>query len=203
MTNALRTAEILLPREGIDLSKWAVVACDQFTAQPEYWREVEGIVGDAPSALRVTLPEAWLSRGVLLDRDGSEILEARGVATGLKAGEKGVRRIGCWRLYRNADGGKFAVAEKSWHELDCTEATPTPVPVDEIWRFFTGGDLPVRITGAKGLHLMAKLRKDGKLAVLVNNMRGDASGSFSIFISGKPRRIDLAPYASTAFLCGS
>ena len=149
------------------------------------------------------LPEAWLSRGVLLDRDGAEILEARGVATGLKAGEKGVRRIGCWRLYRNADGGKFAVAEKSWHELDCTEATPTPVPVDEIWRFFTGGDLPVRITGAKGLHLMAKLRKDGKLAVLVNNMRGDASGSFSISISGKPRRIDLAPYASTAFLCGS
>ena len=63
MSNALKTGEILLPRPGIDLSKWAVVACDQFTAQPEYWREVEGIVGDAPSALRVTLPEAWLSQG--------------------------------------------------------------------------------------------------------------------------------------------
>ena len=61
MTNALRTAEILLPRAGVDLSKWAVVACDQFTAQPEYWRAVEAIVGDAPSAVRVTLPEAWLS----------------------------------------------------------------------------------------------------------------------------------------------
>ena len=59
--NALRTAEILLPRQDIDLSRWAVVACDQFTAQPDYWRAVEGIVGDAPSALRVTLPEAWLS----------------------------------------------------------------------------------------------------------------------------------------------
>ena len=61
MTNALHTADILLPRPDIDLSKWAVVACDQFTAQPEYWRAVEQIVGDAPSALRVTLPEAWLN----------------------------------------------------------------------------------------------------------------------------------------------
>ena len=61
MTNALRTAEILLPRPGIDLSKWAVVACDQFTAQPEYWQAVEEYVGDAPSTLRVTLPEVWLN----------------------------------------------------------------------------------------------------------------------------------------------
>ena len=60
MTNALKTADILLPRPGIDLSRWAVVACDQFTAQPEYWHAVEGEVGDQPSALRLTLPEAWL-----------------------------------------------------------------------------------------------------------------------------------------------
>ena len=59
--DALRTADILLPRPGIDLSKWAVIACDQFTAQPEYWRAVERFVGDAPSALRVTLPEIYLS----------------------------------------------------------------------------------------------------------------------------------------------
>ena len=59
-TGALRTGEILLPNEKVDLAKWAVVACDQFTAQPEYWREVEAIVSDAPSALRVTLPEVWL-----------------------------------------------------------------------------------------------------------------------------------------------
>lgn len=61
MYNALKTADILLPASGIDLAKWSVVACDQFTAQPEYWRQAEAIVGDAPSALRVTLPEAWLS----------------------------------------------------------------------------------------------------------------------------------------------
>ena len=62
MYNALKTANILLPGPGIDLEKWSVVACDQFTAQPEYWEQVEKIVGDAPSALKLVLPEAWLSQ---------------------------------------------------------------------------------------------------------------------------------------------
>ena len=62
MTNALHTANILLPNPKIDLTKWSVVACDQFTAQPEYWHAVERIVGNAPSALRLVLPEAWLAQ---------------------------------------------------------------------------------------------------------------------------------------------
>ena len=41
-------AEILLPKKT-DMTKWAVVACDQFTSQPEYWQAVEETVGDAPS----------------------------------------------------------------------------------------------------------------------------------------------------------
>ncbi|MDY3282574.1 DUF1015 domain-containing protein [Dysosmobacter sp.] len=52
-------ADILLPRDT-DMTKWAVVACDQFTSQPEYWQAVEDTVGDAPSALRLILPEARL-----------------------------------------------------------------------------------------------------------------------------------------------
>ena len=63
MYNALKTAQILLPKPGLDLSKWAVVACDQFTAQPDYWRRAEAFVGDAPSALRLILPEVWLGEG--------------------------------------------------------------------------------------------------------------------------------------------
>ena len=43
------------------MTKWAVVACDQFTSQPEYWQAVEKTVGDAPSTLRLILPEAKLS----------------------------------------------------------------------------------------------------------------------------------------------
>ena len=53
-------ADILLPGEA-DMTKWAVVACDQFTSQPEYWQAVEDTVGDAPSALRLILPEAQLN----------------------------------------------------------------------------------------------------------------------------------------------
>ncbi|MEY8385832.1 DUF1015 domain-containing protein [Oscillospiraceae bacterium 38-13] len=54
-------ADVLLPKKGTDMTKWAVVACDQFTSQPEYWQAVEDTVGDAPSALRLILPEAALN----------------------------------------------------------------------------------------------------------------------------------------------
>ena len=53
-------ADILLPK-AVDMTKWAVVACDQFTSQPEYWQAVEETVGDAPSTLRMILPEAKLN----------------------------------------------------------------------------------------------------------------------------------------------
>ena len=52
--------EILLPPQGTDTYKWAVVACDQFTSQKEYWEEARRIIGDAPSTLDLILPEAWL-----------------------------------------------------------------------------------------------------------------------------------------------
>ena len=42
------------------MQRWSVIACDQFTSQPEYWAEVEALVGDAPSTLRLMLPEAYL-----------------------------------------------------------------------------------------------------------------------------------------------
>lgn len=54
--------DILLP-EGIDIEKWAVVACDQYTSQPEYWERVKSFVGDAPSTLNLVYPEAFLSEG--------------------------------------------------------------------------------------------------------------------------------------------
>ena len=52
-------ADILMPKD-CDMTKWAVVACDQFTSEPEYWEAVEKQVGDAPSTLRLILPEANL-----------------------------------------------------------------------------------------------------------------------------------------------
>ena len=52
-------ADILLPKD-VFMEKWAVIACDQFTSEPEYWARVEQTVGDSPSALRLILPEAEL-----------------------------------------------------------------------------------------------------------------------------------------------
>ena len=53
-------ADILLPK-NCDMEKWSVVACDQYTSEPEYWQGVEQFVGAAPSTLRMILPEAELN----------------------------------------------------------------------------------------------------------------------------------------------
>ncbi len=51
-----------LPRKGTNLKKWSVIACDQFTSEPEYWQEVEKIVGSAPSTYNLILPEVFLGK---------------------------------------------------------------------------------------------------------------------------------------------
>ena len=66
-----RPADILLPR-NCDLSKWAVVACDQYTSQPEYWARVDRNVGKESSSLRLILPESCLE-GPDVDQDIAEI----------------------------------------------------------------------------------------------------------------------------------
>src|SRR5574338_93990 len=58
----IQIPQIYLPKKGTDLTKWAVIACDQFTSQPEYWNEVEKNVGNAPSTLNLTFPEVYLEK---------------------------------------------------------------------------------------------------------------------------------------------
>lgn len=53
-------ADILLPRNA-DMTRWACVACDQYTSEPAYWADADAFVGAAPSALRVVLPELYLN----------------------------------------------------------------------------------------------------------------------------------------------
>ena len=55
-------ADILLPKAE-DLTKWSVVACDQYTSQPEYWEKAAELVGECPSTLNLVYPEAFLSEG--------------------------------------------------------------------------------------------------------------------------------------------
>ncbi len=55
--------DILLPKVGTDMTKWSVVACDQYTSEPEYWSAVSELVGSAPSTLHITFPEIYLEDG--------------------------------------------------------------------------------------------------------------------------------------------
>lgn len=57
---AVAAPEILLPKSSVDLSRWAVIACDQFTSEPEYWKSVAETVGESPSTLKMVLPEVFL-----------------------------------------------------------------------------------------------------------------------------------------------
>jgi len=67
MSVPFKKANILLPKE-CDMTKWSVIACDQYTSEPEYWEKVKSIVGDSPSTLNLTLPEIYLEEEDVLDR---------------------------------------------------------------------------------------------------------------------------------------
>ena len=62
-----KRANILLPK-NVDMTKWSVVACDQYTSEMEYWDDVYKIVGDNPSTLKITLPEIFLEESDVANR---------------------------------------------------------------------------------------------------------------------------------------
>lgn len=95
----IQVPDIFLPKPGADLTRWAVIACDQYTSEPEYWQKVQEIVGDAPSTYHLILPEVALGTpeesarvqstqkamreylaGSLLDRHEGMVLVERTVA---------------------------------------------------------------------------------------------------------------------------
>lgn len=66
-TYGLDVPELLLPKEGTDLEKWPVIACDQYTQDRDYWKRCEDFAGSEPSTLKLILPEVYLN-----DADKSE-----------------------------------------------------------------------------------------------------------------------------------
>jgi Protein of unknown function (DUF1015) len=68
---ALQVPKILLPTPGIDLAKWAVIACDQYTSQPEYWDQTRKLTAGSPTTLDLIFPEVYLE-----DEDGDERIAA-------------------------------------------------------------------------------------------------------------------------------
>ena len=92
---SFRLPHICLPRPDIDLKKWAVIACDQYTSESQYWHKVEREVGAAPSSLHLIFPEvylgtpdapariariqdtmrSYLAQGLLYEREGAILVE--------------------------------------------------------------------------------------------------------------------------------
>lgn len=60
--NIFKKADILIP-QNVDFSKWSVVACDQYTSEPEYWEDVKKLTENSPSTLNIVFPEVYLSEG--------------------------------------------------------------------------------------------------------------------------------------------
>lgn len=67
---AMKIPEILLPNDQIDLSKWSVVACDQYTSQLDYWNKVKENTEQQASSLNIIFPEVYLE-----DNDGEKRLK--------------------------------------------------------------------------------------------------------------------------------
>ena len=91
--------EVLLPKD-VDLQRWAVVACDQYTQDRGYWQRVSAVVGDAPSTLNLIFPEVYL---------GDDGADAR-----IAAIQSTMRRY--------LDAGVFAPAEKACIYVERTTA---------------------------------------------------------------------------------
>ncbi|MBO4871856.1 MAG: DUF1015 domain-containing protein [Lachnospiraceae bacterium] len=113
-------ADILLPKDA-DMTKWAVVACDQFTSEPEYWEAVEKAVGDDPSTLRLILPEAHLNAPNVDE-----------MIAGINANMKTYLEEGVFAVYENAliyiertqSDGKIRHGLIGKVDLDCYDFTP-------------------------------------------------------------------------------
>lgn len=131
----LTQTEFLLPSQGADMSRWAVIACDQFTSDRGYWERLAGYVGESPSTLRLILPEVYLpdgdekqrardiyahmerycSDGTLVDKNGFIIVERT-----LKNGKKRLGAVAAVDLeeyeYTPKNNARIKATEKTVEE---------------------------------------------------------------------------------------
>ncbi|MDY4609886.1 MAG: DUF1015 domain-containing protein [Sphaerochaetaceae bacterium] len=125
--------DILIPAEGIDLEKWAVVACDQYTSEKDYWESASEQVGDAPSTLRLIFPECYLEdpepqkRIVAINKTMQEYID-RDIFTTYKDSFFLIHRTtgkgpGRWGLIVALDLDRYDYAKDSRSLIRATEGT--------------------------------------------------------------------------------
>lgn len=131
-STAFHSADILLPKD-CDMHKWSVIACDQYTSEPEYWDEVSATVGNAPSTLNLILPELYLEQDGVAQRidnihTAMDKYMADGVFTEYKDAMVYVERIQSNGILRQGIVGaidleKYDFSKGSTSEVRATEAT--------------------------------------------------------------------------------
>ena len=127
---AFSPADILLPVD-CGLTKWAVVACDQYTSQPEYWERVDNYVGEAPSTLRLILPESKLE-----DENVEEEIKKINETMVKYLDEERLRSLDNSLIYieRKLEGGKTRfglIGKLDLEQYDYSKGSGTPVRATE------------------------------------------------------------------------
>lgn len=130
---AFHNADILIPNESTDMSKWAVIACDQYTSEPEYWDAVKNTVSSSPSSLSLILPEIYLENKDVSSRidDIHETMEkyiSDGIFTEYKNAMVYVERVQSNGIVRKGligavDLEEYDFSKGSTSQVRATEAT--------------------------------------------------------------------------------
>ena len=179
----LHLPRILLPKDGTDMQKWAVNACDQFTSDYKYWQEVEKIVSGSPSTFNLIFPEIYLKdkpeerirkinstmqqyldNGVFKCVDGGFILVERTTESGTRTG-----------ILLAIDLEDYSFIQSDNAVIRSTEATvPERIPP----RVEIRKDAPVELP-----HVML-LYNDEKNCVLNSVERGEVLYDFDLQMKG-------------------
>lgn len=123
-------ADILLPKAGTDMQRWAAIACDQYSSEPEYWNRAYDFVGDHPSTLKLIIPEAFLetARGEALQKSAAAEMEAY-----LAAG-----------VFREVPQS-FVYVERQTPHAACRRGLVAAFDLDK-YDFAPGNQMPIRAT---------------------------------------------------------
>ncbi len=129
MKDIVKVPRVLLPTEDVDLKKWAVIACDQFTSQGQYWQKLKDYCGET-SALNIIFPEYYLEKGSMEER--------------IESINSYMRRYLSEGVFREIDGVILTERVTSYGH----KRTGLLLALDLEKYDFTKSDLPIRATEA-------------------------------------------------------
>lgn len=186
MERVFSAADILLPDfEKTEGSRWSVIACDQFTSENEYWEETEKTVGDAPSALRLILPELYLGKN-----DGERIDAIHKAMDDYKKNVLKVHKDSMIYLRRTCPTGKVReglIGKIDLEAYDYNKGATTPVRATEGTVL---SRIPPRVKVRRGAslelpHVMLLVDDaENRLFSLLGEKRGERAYAFPLMQGG-------------------